>query len=358
MIEKSCSTSLALALRSLFSDSLLASLAGGDFSSQRTKVAAVLNIYPDARNSDITLTLKYWEMFQPDIYNESGILPKDLFKLERMHYIVRARAKIQNEYGLFTADEKVRGHRRKREEDIYGEIISDVAPRKIINVFADETGKNSDYIIVAAVWVLTGRAVFTISKAIGNWKESSVWSSREIHFTKLGRQDEQPLKEYLDIILSNREFLSFKVIAIEKSRTRRKIEEVVEKLHEHMLIRGIEHEITTRRVDLPREIEMTIDEEQSLDSFVLEEMRRRISTEFERSYGNDLKLCDIQTTTSRNSPLVQLADLIAGAINRKINHKGEKNYKDDMAEKIIHALDLSLTSSGISGLDATALFKV
>ena len=315
-------------------------------------------MYPDARNSDITLTLKFWEMFQPDIYNVQGILPKDLFKLERMHYIVRARAKIQNEYGLFVADEKVRGHRRKREEDIYGEVISDVAPRKIINVFADETGKNSDYIIVASVWVLTGRAVFTISKAISDWKESSVWSSREIHFTKFGRQDEQPLKEYLDIILSNREFLSFKVIAIEKSRTKRKIEEVVEKLHEHMLIRGIEHEITSKRVDLPREIEMTIDDEQSLDSFVLTEMHGRISTEFERAHGNDVKLCAIQAVSSRNSPLVQLADLIAGAINRKMNHKGEKNYKDDMAERIIHTLDLSLIPGGISGLDATAVFNV
>ena len=70
---------------------LLASLAGGDFSTQKTKVAAILNLYPESRNSDITLALKYWETFQPGIYNKSGILPKYLFKLERLHYIVRAR---------------------------------------------------------------------------------------------------------------------------------------------------------------------------------------------------------------------------------------------------------------------------
>lgn len=97
---------------------LLASLAGGDFSTQRTKVAAILNLYPESRNSDITLALKYWETFQPDIYNKHGILPKDLFKLERLHYIVRARAKIQNEYGLFQADAKVKHCRKKNEEVI------------------------------------------------------------------------------------------------------------------------------------------------------------------------------------------------------------------------------------------------
>lgn len=44
---------------------LLASLATGDFSSQRSRVAAILNQYPASRNSDVTLALKYWSTFQP-----------------------------------------------------------------------------------------------------------------------------------------------------------------------------------------------------------------------------------------------------------------------------------------------------
>lgn len=80
--------------------------------------------------------------------------------------------------------------------------------------------------------------------------------------------------------MSNREFLSFKAIAIEKARTKRKIPDIVEKLHEHMLIRGAGHEVETGRIELPREIEMTVDEEQSLDQFTLSEMSRRISKDF------------------------------------------------------------------------------
>ncbi|GLR25661.1 hypothetical protein [Limnobacter litoralis] len=60
---------------------LLASLAVGDFSTLKAKVAYILNLYPEARNSDITLSIKYWEIFQSDIYNKTGILPKDLFDL-------------------------------------------------------------------------------------------------------------------------------------------------------------------------------------------------------------------------------------------------------------------------------------
>lgn len=176
---------------------LLGSLAGGDFSTQKTKVAAILNLYPESRNSDITLALKYWETFQPEIYNKSGILPKDLFKLERLHYIVRARAKIQNEYGLFQADARVKHHRKKNEEVMYDAVLEDAAPRKVIHVFADETGKTHDFVIVAAVWVLTGRAVFTVTQAITEWKKLSPWANREIHFAKFGRMDLDTLKEYL-----------------------------------------------------------------------------------------------------------------------------------------------------------------
>ena len=331
---------------------------GGDFSKLKTKVAYILNLYPHSRNSDVSLTLKYWETFQPDIYNESGILPKDLFKLERQHYIVRARAKIQNEYKLFTSDSEIKRFRRKHEEKMQNEMIKDIAPRNVVNIYADETGKNQDFIIVASVWILTGRAVFTVGQAISKWKDESVWAKREIHFTKFGKRDEEPLSEYLNIILKNREFLSFKAIAVEKKKTKRKVEEVIIKLHEHMLINGTEHELKTNRISLPQNIDVTLDEEQSLDPITLSEIKRRVNTDYQSNHGKEVSLNSLQTVSSRKSPLVQLADLVAGAINRKLNHKGQRNYKDDMADKIIKTLDIQISSEDENNMDSSALFKI
>lgn len=337
---------------------LLSSVAGGDYSTLKTRVAAMLNHYPHTRNSDVALALKYWETFQPQIYCETGILPNDLFKLERLHYIVRVRAKIQNEYGLFIADEKIRNHRKFREEDMLEAVIQDEAPRRVLSVFADETGKNDKYVIVAAVWALTGHSVFKVSMAIQDWQQSSFWAKREIHFNKLGKNDFKPLEEYLSIIKENSEYLSFKIAAIERARTRRNIEDIIQKLHEHMLVRGVEHEINTGRIDLPRNIEVTFDEEQSLDSFVLSEMHRKIGLDFENSYQGKLSLCSIQTVSSRISPLIQLADMAAGAVNRRLNHVGDRNAKDDMADMIIDSLGLVLNESDFPELDSTALFLV
>ncbi|QBY56058.1 hypothetical protein [Cupriavidus oxalaticus] len=153
--------------------SLLASLAGGDFSDQRTRVAMILNLYPQSRNSDVVLALKYWETFNADVYNPAGILPADLFKLERIPLLARARAKIQNEYGLFQADDGVRKRRKNREEEMFAAVINDVAPTPTMNVYADETGKTAAYVIVGAVWVLNGRAVWEVTDAIEKWRKTS-----------------------------------------------------------------------------------------------------------------------------------------------------------------------------------------
>ena len=344
------------AQRSKEKEDLLASLAGGDYAAQKTRVAAILNLYPDARNSDIALALRYWEMFQPDLYGGGTIRAADLFKLERIHYIVRARAKIQNEYGLFQADEQVRGRRRKHEESVRDAVLADAAPRRIIHVYSDETGKTQAFITVASVWVLTGRAVYAVSAAIESWRKSSAWSGREVHFSKLGRSDLSSLTEYLEVVSANSEYLGFKAITIERSRTRRSVVEIIEKLHELMLIKGAEHDVGAARFELPREVEVTIDEEQSLDPIALAELKGRVADRYASVFDNGLKIVKLNSVSSRKSPLIQLADLIGGAINRIINHTGERNYKDDMAEMIVARLGLRTDERNIDELDASAIF--
>jgi len=152
--------------------------------------------------------------------------------------------------------------------------------------------------------------------------------------------------------------MSLKFAAVERSRTRRSIDEVIHKLHEYMLIRGAEHEIGSGRIDLPREIDLTVDEEQSLDMFALADLKRRINDRYREDFNSQLTLSEIQTTSSRNSRLVQLADVLAGAINRRLNHHGASNFKDEMADMVISKLGITLGEGDLPGLDATALFWV
>jgi hypothetical protein len=337
---------------------LKSSLDNGIISDLKTRVAWILNLFPHTRNSDVALTIKYWEMFQPDIFNPRAMAPTDLFKLERESYIVRVRAKIQNEYNLFSADNDIKRHRRSREEDMRDAVIEDKPERNLVFVFADETGKTAEFVCVAAVWVLTGRTLFRASQAISAWQETSPWSNREIHFTEFKKHHQLGLDEYLALVKQHREFLSFKVIAIERAKSRRPVEEIVQRLHEYMMIRGAAHEIRSGRLKLPHEVRLTVDAEQSLDVIACADIKSRVADAFKSTYSDYLTIDEVSAVSSHKSPMVQLADVIAGAVNRRLNHKGERGHKDEMADRIIDSLDLQLKQDDIPGVDTSAWLSI
>jgi hypothetical protein len=339
-------------------EKLLQSLDAGDFTTLLPRVAGILNMYPDTRDSDVKLSLRYWETYQPDLFNEHGILPRNLFRLERMTQIVRARAKIQNEFGLFLAKEGTRRKRQAHQEKMQDAVIDLAAPTPSINIFADETGKTADWIVVAAVWVLDPRAVWDVTKAIKDWQAKSLWAKREIHFAKFGNRDFEPLTEYLAVVKANRDFLGFKFAGVEKAHTKRPIEETVQKLHEFMVLHGLKHEVESGRVKLPRVLKVTVDQENTLDKFASRETLERIAAGLQVHLGQDARIESFVTTPSQISALVQLADVIGGAINRQLNHNGPRSHKDDMADLVVQELGLDLVAEQVAGLDSTVMFYI
>jgi len=337
---------------------LQASLNDGVMSDVKTKVAWVLNMFPHTRNSDVSLTLKYWELFHSDLFHPTSMNPRTLFKMERETSIARVRAKIQNDYQLFPADADVRRRRRELAEDVKEAVVEDKPERNVVLVFADETGKNAEFVCVAAVWVLTGYTLFKMSQAIRAWQDTSPWANTELHFTDFKKSHVIALSEYLAVVLKHREFLSFKVIAVERSTTKRPIDEIVMRLHEYMLIRGAQHEIDNNRIKLPHEIRLTVDAEQSLDTIACADIRGRVAVAYKAAYGDNLTINDVSAVSSHKSELVQLADVIAGAVNRRKNHKGDRGHKDDMADMVITQLDIQLDRDDVPNVDASTWLYV
>ncbi|WP_372242132.1 DUF3800 domain-containing protein [Pseudomonas sp. Fl4BN1] len=84
----------------------------------------------------------------------------------------------------------------------------------------------------------------------------------------------------------------------------------------------------------------------------------RVGETFKKRYEDKLQLTSLQTASSKNSALIQLSDVIAGAIGRILNHDGERNFKDDMADLVIQMLDLKIEEGDIDELDSAARFNV
>ena len=331
----------------------------GDLGTLKSRVAYILHQHPRTRDSDVALTLKYWELHQPNLYNPNGMMPRDLFLLERFTHISRVRAKIQNEYKLFAANEGVRKKRRAKESEILEAVREDKPEINSIHVFADETGKNQKFVCVAAVWAMTGRSIFELSRAIFDWQPSSPWARKELHFSEFKKDQVVALGDYLDLVVAKRELLSFKAITFEKATTGRSVDEIVHRLHEFMIIRGIEHELASGRIVTPHAISLTVDAEQSLDEIAKADIKRNIELAFRNNYGEgSLFIGDVASVDSKKTPIIQLADVIAGAINRRINHTGDRGFKDEMADMIIDRFQIQLEPDEIPGVDATTWLSI
>jgi len=337
---------------------LLESLEAGNFSTLMARVAGVLNMFPDTRNSDVKLALEYWELFQPELFNDQGILPRNLFKLERMTNITRARAKIQNDFGLFQANEGIKRARKKNEETMQEAVVENSTPSPSIHIFADETGKHGSWLIVGAVWVLNPRSVYAVTRAIDIWKATSLWNKREIHFANFGARDIDPLREYLNVVAANREYLGFKFVAVERSGLQRSIEDALIKLHELMIVEGLKHETVTQRVVLPRRLSVTVDQENSLDKLALRAAKDRVNLALDRHFANDAIIDSFSAVSSRQSTLVQLADVISGAVNRRLNPQEIRGAKDEMADLVLNSLGIQISMSANSAFDAATMIYV
>lgn len=165
-------------------DALWTAVQLGDDKNITLKVANILNRYPDTRNSDIELQIRYWQTYEGVTGDRIGL--KRMTKLTKLTSISRARATIQNEYKLFVADEEVRKRRKALgDEEKEIQILNKPVYSKI-NIFADETGKDENYVIVGGVWLLDEQLMAKIMRDSINWSnqksKQGIKVPEEFHF--------------------------------------------------------------------------------------------------------------------------------------------------------------------------------
>ena len=138
--------------------------------------------------------------------------------------------------------------------------LRNTPPAPIISIYADETGKNADYVIVGGVWVLKEQASNNHNSNLVNWvrerMEQDKTCPKEFHFTKVKNNgmDLAVYKDFFEFFISNSEMVSFKAIAVKKSKLNKKIDEIINDLFYQHVRLGIEHEIDTSRISFPQQI--------------------------------------------------------------------------------------------------------
>ncbi len=337
---------------------LLAALAASRPDTVTHKVAWILNNYPEARNSDITLQLRYWETFCPE-YHPGAIIPQDLYRLPRLTSLARARARVQNTLKLFLADSAVRRHRGTlSEEERDGAVEARRSSAPLYAVYVDESGKTQRNLLVGSLWILQGPETLRIASKLIEWRDDTDFK-KELHFSELDGRSLPYFKQAIDIVVENASALSLKYIAMPRVGIS-DIQQVVPKLIYHLVVRGVTHEHESGRAPLPRNLMLWKDaDEVGYDRIVIAELTDRINTAAAVQFSGQLFVDVVEAVDSKSNDLLQIADVFTASINRIINPPDPAprtpGPKDELAHYVIDRTRLALEAEAAEDYEDLAV---
>ncbi|PGO61132.1 DUF3800 domain-containing protein [Priestia megaterium] len=341
---------------------LLKNMLSNRYDALYTRVASVLNKHKEARNSDQELQFRYWEAFE-GYRMGSSITPEQLKNYTRLTSLTRSRAKIQNEFGLFRAEAVVEGHRK----DLAGEqrqraVATKPQDNPLIFVYADESGKTGgeQYLIVGSVWFNDMQRHTEVQHDMRAWlaenkeeaEKNKTRFPKEFHFTEMKKNQLDIYKLFFDKVMENADMISFKAVAVKKSEIEYKsLEQSVYSLYYQLAHLGIEHEVQSGRLSLPRSICYYKDADDGSDKLHLEETKQLLRERFKSNYEEELQLEALNGMSSKTFVAVQIADLITGAVSRKLNSPEGNNHKDQFADYVLDKLNVDYIKHEVSEID-------
>lgn len=324
----------------------------------KDRVGYILNYSNEARNSDIELAWLYWETFEREKFSGFMISKEQMIKLARISSLSRIRAKIQNEYKLFQADNIVKRFRGMLEENIRVEAIED-KPRGAgqYSVYIDETGKTQDYLSVGSLWISKFNLVSLTLSTIGlkKWKKE-MQIDYEFHFTALTKNKLPFYKEFFVKFVTMFPETAFKLIVINNKGFSDKAKAITD-LTYHLISKGIEHENSTGRAPLPRVLQVWIDEEEKgSDQLKIENIKERLNNK--KIEG--LYVGDFETASSEGSFYLQIVDLFTASVNRRLHNHNGTHFKDEFANFVLDVLrfDINQINKQNTDIDNSTIFNL
>ncbi|MGF1537508.1 MAG: hypothetical protein ACFB4J_13635 [Elainellaceae cyanobacterium] len=137
----------------------------------------------------------------------------------------------------------------------------------------------------------------------------------------------------------------FKAIAFEQAGTSKSINEIVRELHYHLVQIGLKHEIDSKRVSLPQQVNLLKDSEDGTDRLEMAKLEQDLVTAFSKHFESQISLGQLEAIESSENFPIQLADLFIGSVARILNKGSDSklNHKDDLAEYITSLLKIDLS---------------
>jgi hypothetical protein len=328
---------------------LLARIAQSQLATYEQRIARILHRYPETRDSDIALCLRYWRTFQADVIERWKPLELEvLFDLDRMETLGRTRRFVQNDLRLFRGMEDTRKARQAMQRELHEYLAAHRDTLPEIRFYLDETGNEGDknYTGVAGVCVMNWKQYEKHHAALAQWREKQGWTET-IHFAETGADKVDRAAALLQQLAQRRSGVLFLGYSI---ASRGRTQEAIFSLFIQLVVDSLKHLQQQGCLSENQSVRVIKEADQGFDSIYLDTMTKRLSEAVALEFPGLLAVSPVEAVTKGRNVILECADLIAGGMQRRALGKG-RNPKDKLAEAVINVTGFE------DAADSGTLFK-
>lgn len=313
---------------------MLADIANSYLATREQRVAHVLQRFPETRDSDTALCIRYWKMFQADVLERwKPIELEVLYELDRIETLGRVRRLIQNELRLFRGLEDTRRARDAMQVEFHEYLAAHRDSLPEVRFYLDETGNEGDktYTGIAGVCIANWKQFEKHHAALEQWRSEQGWP-QTIHFSETGADKVDRAVSLLQELKSRRSGLLFLGYSLE---SRGRTHEDLFSLFVQLVIDSLRHVRDCKSLSGQRSIRVIKEADPGFDSLFLRKMTKQLDEAVALEFPGQLTVLPVEAVTKGRTVLLECADLIAGGMQRRALGKG-RNPKDRLAEAVIN----------------------
>lgn len=315
-------------------DRLLSALASSDLGTIEARVGRILQDYPETRDSDTALAIRYWSEFQANVV--AGCQPlalEVLHDLQPIMTLVRCRQRIQNDFGLFVGTRLTRSRRDERQLEFYRYLAEKRLQDPELCFYLDETGSDSTgrFVGVGGICVLDTRSYEMRHAALRQWRESQGWPET-LHFADLNTQTEprylgllQQLKKYRSGLL----FVGYATVARGSKDT------ILSTLFVQLIGDALRVADAQGCLGVVRAVRVIKEAAAGFDTIHLASLEQNLSQHLLQLFPSRVYLRQIETVPKGRCVMLEAADCIAAAMKRRWE-SGRRIHKDRVAESVMN----------------------
>lgn len=328
---------------------MLADIANSYLATREQRVAHILQRFPETRDSDTALCIRYWKMFQADVLERWQPLQLEvLYELDRIETIGRVRRLIQNDLRLFRGIEDTRRAREAIQQEFHEYIAAHRDTLPEVRFYLDETGNEGDktYTGVAGVCVINWKQYEKHHAALEQWRARQGWPET-IHFSETGADRVDRAVSLLQQLYTRRSGVLFLGYSL---ASRGRTHEDMFSLFIQLVVDSLKHLRDCGCLSENRSVRVVKEADSGFDNLFLDKMTKRLGEATALEFPGQVAVLPVEAVTKGRHVLLECADLIAGGMQRRAMGKG-RNPKDRLAEAVINVTGFE------DAADAGTVFK-